>query len=232
MNSSNKVKTTESWLPIWFRKSRGAQLATKTIDDCQPHLFEGERDLIVGEMSRATSYLEFGTGGSTLLAAECGIRRIVSVDSDQDWVRKIDERIKSRSKVDVELIHCDIGKTGEWGYPINREKVANWPQYFVQPWHRFLSRNEAPDLIYVDGRFRVACVLYSLLNLQFQDRAPSGKSARIMIHDFLDRPHYGKITKYASVVASMNTLVVVEQKSDISQSQLLEDILSFEFDLR
>ncbi len=52
------------------------------------------------------------------------------------------------------------------------------------------------------------------------------------MHDFLNRPHYERITKYASVIASKNTLVVVEQKSDISQSQLLEDILSFEFDLR
>ncbi len=67
MNSPDQVKNTESWLPTWFRKSRGAQLATTTIDDCQPHLFEGERDLIVDEMSRATSYLEFGTGGRRFL---------------------------------------------------------------------------------------------------------------------------------------------------------------------
>jgi len=175
--------------------------------------------------------LEFGMGGSTLLAAESGIRRIVSVDSDQAWVRKIEERIASkRPAVDIELIHCDIGRTGEWGVPLDREQIMNWPQYCAQPWQRFLSLNETPDLIYVDGRFRVACVLYSLLNLH--RRRFFGKNARIMIHDFSDRPHYGKIMEFASTVARANTLVVVEQRPGISRSRLLQDLLSFQFDVR
>lgn len=206
-----------------------------TNDDCRPHLFDGEYDLLRREMAKAKSYLEFGTGGSTLFAIECGIRRIVSVDSDPAWSRTVDEKIAIRRPkvdVDIELIHCDIGRTRDWGFPLDREQITNWPQYFVQPWQRFLSRNETPDLIYVDGRFRVACALYSLLNLHLHRRRFLGKAARILIHDFSDRPYYSKILELASVVARVNTLVVVEQMPNISPSRLVQELMAFQFDAR
>jgi len=203
-----------------------------TTDDQKPHLFEGECDLLRQEMAKASSYLEFGIGGSTLLAAEVGIHRIVSVDSDQAWVRKIDEKIAlNRPQFDIELIHCDIGQTRDWGFPVDREHITNWPQYFIQPWQRFLSRHETPDLIYIDGRFRVACALFSLLNLHLH-RSRVVKTARILIHDFSDRPYYDKILEFASVVAVINTLVVVEPLPGVSQSRMLQDLLFFQFDTR
>jgi hypothetical protein len=204
-----------------------------TPDDYKPHLFEGESDLLRQEMAKASSYLEFGIGGSTLLAAEVGIRRIVSVDSDQAWVRKIDEKIAvNRPRFDIELIHCDIGQTRDWGFPVDRERIADWPQYFILPWQRFLSRRETPDLIYIDGRFRVACALYSLLNLHLHRSRLFRKAARLLIHDFSDRPYYDKILEFASVVAAVNTLVVVEPKRGVPQSRLLQELLSFQFDTR
>jgi hypothetical protein len=199
--------------------------------DFKPHLFDGEYELLRGELTKARSYLEFGTGGSTLFAAECGIRRIVSVDSDRAWSDRIGERLASaRSKINIELIHCNIGRTGDWGVPLGREEIANWPQYFVQPWQRFLDAGEIPDLIYVDGRFRVACVLYSLLNLP--RRRLFRKATRIMIHDFSERPHYSKILDYTSVVAHANTLAVLEPKASISRPEVLHDLISFQFDYR
>ncbi|MEI9805784.1 MAG: hypothetical protein WDN48_17020 [Pseudolabrys sp.] len=73
--------------------------------DFKPHLFEGEYELLRGELTKARSYLEFGTGGSTLLAAKCGIRHIVSVHSDRAWVDRIDEHLTGlRSNLDIELI--------------------------------------------------------------------------------------------------------------------------------
>ena len=204
-----------------------------TTDDYKPHLFEGESDLLRQEMAKAGSYLEFGTGGSTLLAAEAGIRRIVSVDSDQAWVGKIEEKLGvNRPRFDIELIHCDIGRTVDWGFPVDREHITNWPQYFIQPWQRFLSRHETPDLIYIDGRFRVACALYSLLNLHLHRSRLFRKAARLLIHDFSDRPYYDAVLAFASVVAAVNTLVVLEPKPRVSQSGLLQELLLFQFDAR
>ena len=205
----------------------------KVSDDYRPRLSEAEYDLFHRELSSATSYLEFGTGGSTLLAAELGIRRIVSVDSDQAWSRRIGDRIASqRSTAAIDLIHCDVGKTGRWGTPVDRRQIASWPHYFMLPWQRFLSANESPDLIHVDGRFRVACVLYSLLNLCFRRQEPMAKTPRIMIHDFPNRPYYHKILEYVSIVAETDTLVVTCQRTDLSLPQLLNDMLLFQFDTR
>jgi len=197
-----------------------------------PHLFEGEYELLHRELSRASSYLEFGSGGSTALAVELGIRRIVSVDTDPAWLRRtkesIGERLRDRP---IELIHCDIGPVEEWGRPIGRDKIENWPQYFIEPWRRFHASNATPDLIYIDGRFRVACALFSLFNLNARRRLFRTRS-RILVHDFLGRPEYEPILRYCSVVESCKTLILAEPRRDIRVDRLLADLLLFQFDIR
>jgi hypothetical protein len=130
------------------------------------------------------------------------------------------------------VICCDIGRTGEWGKPLDRANVDNWPNYFLTPWQRLLSRNELPDLIYIDGRFRVACALHSLLMLRLKKRRVFPKKTKIMIHDFSGRPFYKKVTEFASVVASVNTLAVIEQNKDVSIISLLQELLHYQFDMR
>ncbi len=198
----------------------------------KPHLFDGELGLLQTEMAQADSYLEFGMGGSTLLAA-ANIGRIVSVDSDPDWVRRVKEMIPSRPGDDkISLIHCDIGAVGPWGYPINRDRSASWPRYFIEPWEKFLSNREMPDLIYVDGRFRVACILYSLFCIRGRRWSLFRKRSRIAVHDFFDRPHYQPVLKYAQVVARNNTLGVLEPRRDACNREIVRDILSFQHDVR
>jgi len=202
-------------------------------EDIAPHLFEGELELLSREMQWAGSYLEFGMGGSTLLAAQSGVGRIVSIDSDAAWVGKITGQFaRNHAETDAELIHCDIGLVGDWGAPLDREAIENWPHYFRQPWQRILARGQTPDLIYIDGRFRVACALYSLLMLHLHRRSFWKKTTRIIVHDFPDRPYYGKIAEFASVVASVNTLRVFEQKPGCSPAELVQTLLTFQFDFR
>lgn len=198
----------------------------------RPHLLENECDLMHQEMSAAASYLEFGAGGSTVFATQIGIPRIVSVDSDPAWIGKIGAQIDSARNSQVDLLLCDLGRTGEWGMPLDRDRMTDWPDYFVRPWEKFLSRKEIPDLIYVDGRFRVACALYSMLVSHLSKHAPADKRPRIMIHDFSDRSHYRIVLDFASVVASANTLIVLKQNADISPHRLVCELLSFQFDPR
>ncbi len=201
--------------------------------DLRPQLFDDEYELLHREMIGASSYLEFGAGGSTLLAARSGVARIVTGDSDPAWLDRVQHEIAAaHPNAQVEFIRCDIGRTGEWGVPLDRDQIASWPSYFLLPWQRFLARGEIPDLIYVDGRFRVACALYSLLILHLHGRRLFRRKTRIMIHDFTKRPHYGKVADHAAMVTSKNTLAVFEQKRDICQSELVQDLLSFQFDPR
>lgn len=202
----------------------------QTNDILNPHLLEGELPLFRREIARAESYLEFGMGGSTLFAANQGVKRIVSVDSDSEWVSKIADSITVfRTTSEIDLIHCDIGPTGPWGTPVNQERMANWPLYFREPWKRLAAAHIIPDLIYVDGRFRVACTLYSILRLHVASSSSGHGKTRIMIHDFTNRPYYYKVTDYAQIVEQFNTLTVFELREPFAVTDLVSDLLEFQF---
>jgi hypothetical protein len=201
--------------------------------DLKPHLFDGEEELLRSEMSGVASYLEFGMGGSTLLAARCGVQSIFAVDTDPAWIVKVETALhQSKLSIRVRLFHCDVGPTSKWGVPIGQGKMASWPEYPKLPWHACIGCGEVPGLIYVDGRFRVACTLYSILMLHLRQPKFPDQRSRIAIHDFVGRPHYNKVLDYADVVETRNTLVVLEKKTSASLEQLVEDLLTFQFDKR
>lgn len=197
----------------------------------EPHLHEGEHDLLRSEIARASSYLEFGCGGSTLLAVQSGARRIVSADSDAAWILQINEAIGPDHRDGIELIHCDIGRTRDWGHPVDREGIERWPRYVTEPWSRFLAKGELPDLVYIDGRFRVACALFSFICLARRRRLFS-RAPRVMIHDFSNRPEYEVVNAYASQVANAKTLVVMQVRRDANLGRMLMDLMAYQFDPR
>ena len=61
--------------------------------------------------------LEYGTGGSTVLALESNIENVVyACETDSAWLAKLmlyasERRLQSR----LFPVHLDIGQTGDWG---------------------------------------------------------------------------------------------------------------------
>ena len=47
----------------------------------------------------------------------------------------------------------DLGEIGEWGNPLSYDKHQNIPKYIESIW----TENIKPDLVLIDGRFRIAC---------------------------------------------------------------------------
>lgn len=197
----------------------------------EPHLLPRERELMEKEMRQASSYLEFGTGGSTVLASRCGIGRIVSIDTNEAWLRRAAKELGPHAS-NVEFIHCDIGPTSDWGFPATEDGVKQWPEFFVRPWNAFLSRGELPELIYIDARFRLACALYSILALNLNRRGFFRASSRIMIYDYPSRPNYHLVEEHAVIVDRMNELVVLEPKRKVQSSRLLAQLFACQFDAR
>jgi hypothetical protein len=157
-------------------------------EDIKPHMSEAKIQLLTDSISRSKHYLEYGIGGSTILASQQSLSSIVAIDSSEEWIDKIHSRIvKSVCSSNVSLIHADLGKTADWGYPIDENKVKNWPQYYSSPWIRYRNLELSPDLILIDGRFRTSCFLFSLLN--------SETGTRILWDDYLGRPEYHFVEK-------------------------------------
>ena len=144
-------------------------------------------------------YLEYGAGGSTkLVAALPQVTTITSVESDPAYLRDHlagDAAIQSATQAGrLRFLVADIGPVGEWGYPADASREHLWPDYALCPYRDGYQ----PDLILIDGRFRVACGLLAAL------QAPA---AAILIHDYPPREFYHVLENFLKIETCVETLV-------------------------
>lgn len=158
----------------------------------QPAMEPIEIDCFKRVLSNCKSLVEYGSGGSTILALKSGVAEVFSAESDLDWADAVREEARSSGYESVQIAKVNIGKTGKWGYPLDwkgnvwtRQRRAH---YVMCPWRSGplgMSRsNRKPDVILIDGRCRVACIAASTLY------APP--EVVILVHDFWarDRDYY------------------------------------------
>jgi len=123
--------------------------------------------------------LEYGSGGSTRLAAGMPGKFVMSVESDPDWMRKL-RRDLATAASPVILQHVDIGPVGAWGRPLTDAGWRTYHRYpnsvWEQPWFK------QPDVVLIDGRFRTACLAAVIL----QTRRP----VRVLFDDYGVRDRY------------------------------------------
>ena len=158
-----------------------------------------EIKLLERQLAKCRNYLEYGAGGSTKLAAKTRtIESIVSVESDPIFVKdEVLTSVSVKHAIDnsrLRFLTVDIGPTVEWGYPLNSNKSYLWPNYALSP---FMHGSEVPDLILIDGRFRVACAITAALE------APN---ATILIHDYSIREKYHFVEKFFEIKESADSL--------------------------
>lgn len=176
----------------------------------RPHMSAGEIALFDQALERAGVYLEFGSGGTTLAAAMRPGLRCFSVEADKKWIARLMQRAEIRAAAAekrLQLIHADIGEIGQWSLPVDPSADLAWENYCLGVWTLLPS---APDLVLVDGRFRLACCILSLL------ACPPG--TRILLHDFglkkRNRRNYGLVTQLAEITQSCDSLVMLQHKTD------------------
>ncbi|MBT9289219.1 hypothetical protein [Prosthecodimorpha staleyi] len=130
------------------------------------------------ELRLARRYMEFGSGGSTVLASQM-VEKVATVESDPLWIgRVLREAGDGRQRIHPILV--DIGPVRGLGYPSDGTTRKSWPAYHKEPWGR-LGRTDF-DLYLVDGRFRIACFLQILRRAK--------RDAHILVHDYRPRPNY------------------------------------------
>lgn len=133
-------------------------------------------------LSNSSTYLEFGAGDSTVYASQNGVKTIISVDSSLEYVQYVNQKINSEiADVNLNIFYVDIGKTGAWGRPVDNKGFKDYHMYYQKPIGYCQSNKIIPDLVLVDGRFRVACFLASVLMFP---------NVKILFDDYLERPHY------------------------------------------
>jgi hypothetical protein len=200
---------------VYYRSSLAIMRDISVVSgDMNVAMTRREATLFEAFLRGSRNYLEFGSGGSTFLAAKHVTDRIISVDSSQEWLAKVNTAVASLpgNKPELTLHYVDIGPTREWGYPVDDLKRSNWPNYSTQIWFSSEAASYA-DLYLIDGRFRVACFCETLL------RAPSGSF--ILVHDFDGRPAYHVALSLARRVATIDQLSVFvkDEHADLTKAQ-------------
>lgn len=145
-----------------------------------------ERALVEATYAAHDVILEYGSGGSTMLAASQDHSLIMAVESDRAWadnLRAVIARDHPAAKVHIHW--SDIGPTGKWGRPVGASGWARYHRYpldvWDQPWFR------QPDLVLIDGRFRVGCLLAVM--------ARATRPVTVLFDDYANRPHYVSVVE-------------------------------------
>lgn len=132
--------------------------------------------------------IEYGSGGSTLLAAELG-KPCLSVESDRNWSAGLSEKIAAQfgTESPTRVLYVNIGPTKKWGYPSDKRKSENYWRYPMAPWDDVDPAGI--DTVLIDGRMRKACFGAALISIQ--------RETRVLFDDYGDRKRYHDVEHFA-----------------------------------
>jgi len=131
-------------------------------------------EIFRGAVQDCENYAEYGCGESTLYMNRLNGCNIQVAETDLGWAQNIGARTDER----VKIFYIDLGKVRRWGRPVGYENRAAFGSYFAAPF----SEGFSPDVVLIDGRFRVACFLYALIHTE--------PGTVIIFDDYVDRPEY------------------------------------------
>lgn len=146
----------------------------------RPSMDAGGFEAFSSRITNSLCYLEYGSGGSTRQACAKGVKKVYSVESDPDFAREVRRAVSWRNRSETfKIVVPDIGPTKAWGYPVDSSASTRWKNYVTDIWRKLEAAGDSPDLVLIDGRFRVACFAYCLLMAR--------PGTIILFDDFCDR---------------------------------------------
>ena len=143
-------------------------------------------------LGKAKSYVEYGAGGSTVLADRIDVAT-VTIEGDPYFAKAVRKKIRPHGTVKLHV--ADIGTTVEWGAPMFKRltpaRKAAWVGYVDAAYDEIKAlKRPLPDLVLVDGRMRRACALEAVRQGQIGDQP-----ATVCFDDYTPRDHYKEVEK-------------------------------------
>jgi len=179
-------------------------------------LFDGDDGLFKSLTKDIKTYFEYGCGKSTEFMYRHSNCKIFAVDTSKFWVKKT----KNISVIDkderLNLKWIDVGDIGEWGYPKSFKKRENFQDYANWFW----KQNQIPNLVLIDGRFRVFCFLTCL------KYGPIG--TKIIFDDYINRPHYHLVEEFSTVLDKCGRQALFEVTNKAKEMINDNTLLSFQ----
>ena len=167
----------------------------------------------LSEICKYKKVLEFGSGGSTILLAEIA-EKLVSVESDKKFAAQVNRKIESLNYTSkARVIYANIGPTKSFGQPFSflspifKYRYKNYVSVFDN-----LDMQFKPDIVFVDGRFRVWCSIQACKTLKH--------NFILIVDDYFDRKEYHEIENFlgSAKVFSENTAYFEVQTESIDKN--------------
>jgi len=145
--------------------------------------------------------LEYGSGGSTVLAAEMTGTTVFSVESDRGWAANLQRYFDANPPAGTVHLHpVNIGPTEKWGRPLGQRGWRRYHQYPITVWDR--PDILAPDLVLIDGRFRAACLMTTLLRID--------RPTTVLFDDYVDRATYHEVEEFSRPIETRGRMARFE----------------------
>ena len=140
-------------------------------------------------LKKSKFYLEYGSGASTFFAKK-NKKKFISLEADKSFYSFVKKNIK-------QIKYLDIGPTKYFSIPILptymiRKKINYYSNYLTNIYN---SQGVIPDLILIDGRFRILTTLKIIRFL----KKKKAQNITIIIDDYLKRRHYKNIENIVTV---------------------------------
>lgn len=170
------------------------------------HMPRAEAEAVRTAYRTARAIVEYGTGGSTLFASAESQATLLGIESDAGWLEKLEGWLGEAGgrREGINLRHIDVGPVGAWGVPKDCSGYRNYPAYALSPWVDPVPGMGAPDLVFIDGRFRLACFAATLVNIT----AP----VTVLWDDYQGRPGYHAAEAFAGKPEMIGRMALFELK--------------------
>lgn len=177
-------------------------------------MHEEEKTLLKKYLSHSKNYLEFGLGGSTIFALIKTSVNVISVDTNQEWISFIKKYriIRNNLNKRLQIFYVNIGPTVNWGFPQSDEFREKFPDFSSLIFSKINCKDI--DVILVDGRFRIACALQSIIH------GHVNKNLSILIHDYSFREEYKILEEFLNLKEFEKTLYVFSVKENLNIEQV------------
>jgi len=141
-----------------------------------------------------TNYLEFGVGETTKYISSLNHCEMTCVDTDRLWLREVEHHCRNNGGCFPKFLHLEVGPVRNWGYPVDQSYTGTVKTKLK----RIIKSCAEPDLVLVDGRFRVLTTLLCLKYLK--------TNTAFLLDDYTNRPFYTTIEQFITPLAVEDNL--------------------------
>jgi hypothetical protein len=162
-------------------------------------------NFFIKKLKNSKLYLEYGSGSSTLLAARLN-KKFISIESDKHFYLYLKKKITEcifKKNLKYKYILEDFGLVSFYSDPLFYKLRKNILKIKAEAYagsvlNSFLKK-KFPDLILIDGRYRVLCALkiYLFLNKYFYNK---NNNTVILLDDYKYRKKvYGVLNNFYKI---------------------------------